>query len=129
MHTSLKILDTRRVKLSQFHTADPQTLGTTVQNVLSRPTWRNHPCVCGWRGEIWLFIYLFIHSFIYFSLNSRDSVLGVMTCYDLDEPGFELWKNQEIFLVSKSSNPAPEPSHNPIQWAPVFFPGNKAAGA
>jgi len=52
-----------------------------------------------------------------------------MLCYGLEDPGLELWKNQAIFLVSKSSRQAPEASHNPIQSVPVYDPRNKAAGA
>ena len=36
----LKILDARRVIWSKFFTDSPQILGPTVQNVLSRATWR-----------------------------------------------------------------------------------------
>jgi hypothetical protein len=76
-----------------------------------------------------LFIYLLFILCIYFSLKSRDSTLDVMTCYGLETLGSNSRKNQAMFLVSKSSNPALGLSHPPIQRVPVFFLGNKAAGA
>jgi hypothetical protein len=42
--------------------------------------------------------------------------------YGMEGPGF-------YFLFSKTSRPAPGPTHPQIQWTPCLFPGGKAAGA
>jgi len=42
-------------------------------------------------------IYLLTYLFIYFSLNSRDSLLGVMTCYKLETQGSNSGRIKQCF--------------------------------
>jgi hypothetical protein len=51
----LKIPGARRMTWSKFHSEDPQTLGTTIQNLVTTVTWHPaivHPCM-----TVWYFIY------------------------------------------------------------------------
>lgn len=49
--------------------------------------------------------------------------------YRLDDPRFVFPKEQDIFLLSKSSKTAVGPNQPATQWLPGFFFGEKAAGA
>ena len=47
LHSNLKILGTRRIKSSTFHTVDPRILGAMVQKLVVHVTWHlgfEHPC-------------------------------------------------------------------------------------
>jgi hypothetical protein len=54
------------------------------------------------------------------------------SCYAMGwvtEEMFNSLQGQEIFLFSKPSTPALEPTQSPIQWVEkAVFPGNKSAG-
>jgi hypothetical protein len=46
-----------------------------------------------------------------------------------EELWVDAWQVQEIFFFSKMSRLALEPTKSPIQWVPVSFLGDEAAGA
>jgi len=49
-----------------------------------------------------------------------------MKIYRLEGLGFKSRYGHEIFLFSKLSRPALEPTQPPIQWVAKFFPRGKA---
>jgi hypothetical protein len=60
---------------------------------------------------------------------SRDSSVGIATVYGLESRG-SIPGTGKIFLFSKVSRPALEPTQPPIKWVPgADIPGRKAAGA
>jgi hypothetical protein len=58
----------------------------------------------------------------------RDSVVGTVTRYGLNGPGFESRYEQDICSFLKLSRPVLEPTQPPIQWMPVFLAGRKRYG-
>jgi hypothetical protein len=56
-------------------------------------------------------------------LGDRDSSVGIVTGYGLDDPGIESRRGRDF---SHTSRPALWPTQPPVQWV---FPGGKAAGA
>jgi hypothetical protein len=49
--------------------------------------------------------------------------------YTLKDPRFKSCQEQQNYLLSKTSTPAPAPTQPPTQWKPVFFSGNKVGRA
>jgi hypothetical protein len=45
MHKFSKNLGPRRVKSSKSYTEDPQTLGTSIQNLVALATWQQGVCI------------------------------------------------------------------------------------
>jgi hypothetical protein len=58
--------------------------------------------------------------------NSRDSVFGIATRYEMDGPGFETRCGLHF---PEPSRPASRPTRPPVKWLPDLFHGGKAAGA
>ena len=44
-----------------------------------------------------------------------------MSVYMLDDPGFKSCQGQEIFLFSKMSRQAVNPTHSSVEWVPDDF--------
>ena len=59
------------------------------------------------------------------SSAGRDSSVGIADRFGQGGLGIEFWWGRNL---SHQSRPAVEPTQPPIQWAPVLFPGVKAAG-
>ena len=72
--------------------------------------------------------FFFFTSFALFcvSVGSRDSSVGIATCYGLDGRGIESRWGRDF---SHLSRPALGPTQSPIQCVPGFSPGGTAAGA
>jgi hypothetical protein len=62
----------------------------------------------------------------YYSRRSRDSIVGIETCYGLDGPGIESRRGRGFMHPSR---PALVPTQAPIQWVSDLFPRGKLAGA
>ena len=56
----------------------------------------------------------------------RDSVVGIATRYELDEPGIESRRRRDFPLPSR---PTLRPTQLPTQCVPDLISGGKAAGA
>jgi hypothetical protein len=57
----------------------------------------------------------------------QDSVVGIATCYELDDPGIESrWEGRHF---PHPSRPALRPNQPPIPWVPGLCPAGKAVEA
>jgi hypothetical protein len=59
------------------------------------------------------------YSISYLSINpsrSRKNSVGIANRLRVEQPGFDFWQRQEIFLFSMESRPALKPTQSPIQW-------------
>jgi len=61
-------------------------------------------------------------------IYGRLSVAGVATALRARHSGVRIPLETKMFLLSETSRWALRLTQPPIQWAPVFFPGDKAAG-
>jgi hypothetical protein len=71
-----------------------------------------------------LIVILFLFAFT--PRNTSESVVGVETWYGLDGPRIQSWWERNILYACR---PVLGPTPPPVQWVPVLFPENKAAGA
>jgi hypothetical protein len=55
-------------------------------------------------------------------------VFDIVTAMGLDNPGYESWQGQEIFLFSKLSRLALGPTQPSVYLVPGFFLGSKSGG-
>jgi hypothetical protein len=56
--------------------------------------------------------------------GSQDSIVNIMTCYDLDGPGIESHWGRDFLHPSR---PALVPTQSPVQCVTGLFPGGKVA--
>jgi hypothetical protein len=61
-------------------------------------------------------------------IYGRLSVAGVATALRARQPGVRIPVETRMFLLSETSKRALGLTQHPIQWAPGFFPGDKAVG-
>jgi hypothetical protein len=58
--------------------------------------------------------------------GSQGAVVGIATRYGLDGPGFTPRWGRDF---PHHSRPSPGATQHPVEWEPLLFPGDKAAGA
>jgi hypothetical protein len=59
------------------------------------------------------------------TIRGEERVVPIATRYELDGPRFESWWRPDFPQPSMPVSMSTQPS---VQWVPVFFPGDKAAG-